>query len=61
MSVVRGGLEEKARFALFTDLVFSVMMRGEGFPSARVYLLFEHKSSPETLVGMQILRYMAMQ
>jgi len=45
----------------FSDLVFSVMIKGEEFPSARVYLLFEHKSAPETLIGMQILRYMAMQ
>jgi predicted transposase/invertase (TIGR01784 family) len=45
----------------FSDLVFSLMLRGDEFPSARVYLLFEHKSAPEPLVGMQILRYMALQ
>ncbi|MFO7802992.1 MAG: Rpn family recombination-promoting nuclease/putative transposase [Desulfovermiculus sp.] len=45
----------------FADLVFSLMLRGEEFPSARVYLLFEHKSAPAPLVGMQILRYMALQ
>ena len=45
----------------FADLVFSLMLKGEELPSARVYLLFEHESAPEPLVGMQILRYMALQ
>jgi predicted transposase/invertase (TIGR01784 family) len=45
----------------FSDLVFSVRMGDEEFSAAKVYLLFEHKSSPESLVGMQILRYMALQ
>jgi len=45
----------------FSDLVFSVRMGYEEFSAAKVYLLFEHKSSPEPLVGMQILRYMALQ
>jgi predicted transposase/invertase (TIGR01784 family) len=45
----------------FADLVFSLMLKGEELPTARVYLLFEHKSAPEPLVGMQILRYMALQ
>ena len=45
----------------FSDLVFSVRMGKEEFSAAKVYLLFEHKSSPEPLVGMQILRYMALQ
>jgi len=29
----------------FSDLVFSLMLKGEEIPSARVYLLFEHKSA----------------
>ena len=45
----------------FSDLVFSVLIKGHEFPAARVYLLFEHKSSPDAMVGMQILRYMALQ
>ena len=45
----------------FSDLVFSVLIKGHDFPAARVYLLFEHKSSPDAMVGMQILRYMALQ
>ena len=45
----------------FADLVFSFMLQGAELPTARVYLLFEHKSAPEPLVGMQILRYMALQ
>jgi predicted transposase YdaD len=44
-----------------SDLVFSVRMGEEGFSTAKVYLLFEHKSSPESLVGLQVLRYMALQ
>ena len=45
----------------FSDLVFSVRVGEEEFSAAKVYLLFEHKSSPEPLVGMQVLRYMALQ
>lgn len=45
----------------FSDLVFSVMVGQDEYPKAKVYLLFEHKSSPESLVGMQVLRYMALQ
>ena len=45
----------------FSDLVFSVIIGKEEFSAAKVYLLFEHKSSPESLLGMQILRYMALQ
>jgi len=45
----------------FSDLVFSVRIGEEEFSAAKVYLLFEHKSSPEPLVGMQVLRYMALQ
>jgi len=45
----------------FSDLVFSVRIGKEEFSAAKFYLLFEHKSSPEPLVGMQVLRYMALQ
>jgi len=45
----------------FSDLVFSLRMGEEEFSAAKVYLLFEHKSSPESLVGLQVLRYMALQ
>ena len=45
----------------FSDLVLSVLIKGHEFPAARVYLLFEHKSSPDPMVGLQILRYMALQ
>ena len=45
----------------FSDLVFSVNIGKQEFSAAKVYLLFEHKSSPEALVGMQVLRYMALQ
>jgi predicted transposase/invertase (TIGR01784 family) len=45
----------------FSDLVFSVRMGEEEFSASKVYLLFEHKSSPESLVGMQVIRYLALQ
>lgn len=45
----------------FSDLVFSVNIGDQEFPAAKIYFLFEHKSYPDTLVGMQILRYMALQ
>jgi predicted transposase/invertase (TIGR01784 family) len=53
-------LDDKMR-KHFSDLVYSVRMGQEEFSAAKVYLLFEHKSSPESLVGLQLLRYMAMQ
>ncbi|KXB09033.1 hypothetical protein AKJ60_01135 [candidate division MSBL1 archaeon SCGC-AAA385M11] len=45
----------------FSDLVFTVNIGDQEFPAAKIYLLFEHKSYPDSLVGMQILRYMALQ
>ncbi|MFO7718236.1 MAG: Rpn family recombination-promoting nuclease/putative transposase [Desulfohalobium sp.] len=45
----------------FSDLVFSVLVPGDTYPKGKVYLLFEHKSAPESLVGLQVLRYMALQ
>ncbi|MDZ7759582.1 MAG: Rpn family recombination-promoting nuclease/putative transposase [Desulfovermiculus sp.] len=47
----------------YSDLVFSVRLIGHENQFARIYLLFEHKSSPspEPLTGVQILKYMALQ
>src|SRR6056297_1504040 len=45
----------------YSDLVFSVQLFGSGNQFARIYLLFEHKSSPDPLTGVQILKYMALQ
>ncbi len=45
----------------YSDLVFSVQLIGSGNQFARIYLLFEHKSSPDPLTGVQILKYMALQ
>lgn len=45
----------------FSDLVFSVNIGNEEFPASKIYFLFEHKGHQEPLVGMQILRYMALQ
>nr|WP_045214507.1 Rpn family recombination-promoting nuclease/putative transposase [Desulfonatronovibrio magnus] len=45
----------------YSDLVFSVQLVGYKNQFARIYLLFEHKSSPDPLTGVQILKYMALQ
>ena len=45
----------------FSDLVFSVQLKGQEFAASKIYLLFEHKSTSEGLVAIQILRYMALQ
>ncbi|MFW6314809.1 MAG: Rpn family recombination-promoting nuclease/putative transposase, partial [Desulfohalobiaceae bacterium] len=45
----------------YSDLVFSVQLIGHESQFARIYLLFEHKSSPDPLTGVQILKYMALQ
>ena len=39
----------------FSDLLYSVQLKNGG--QAFVYLLFEHKSTPEELVALQLLRY----
>jgi len=45
----------------YSDLVFSVRLVGYENQFARIYLLFEHKSSPDPLTGVQVLKYMALQ
>ncbi len=45
----------------YSDLVFSVRLVGYKKQFAKIYLLFEHKSSPDPLTGVQILKYMALQ
>ena len=45
----------------YSDLVFSVRLVGYKNRFARIYLLFEHKSYPDPLTGVQILKYMALQ
>ncbi len=37
------------------------MLENGELPTAKVYLLFEHKGAPESLVGMQVFRYMGLQ
>jgi predicted transposase/invertase (TIGR01784 family) len=39
-----------------TDLLYQVQLQGGG--TATIYLLFEHKSFPDVLVALQLLRYM---
>ena len=43
----------------FADLIFSIHLKSG--TTSRVYCLLEHKSSPEYLVALQILRYMALE
>ncbi|EFI32765.1 putative transposase YhgA family protein [Desulfonatronospira thiodismutans ASO3-1] len=45
----------------YSDLVFSVRLIGYKNQFAKIYLLFEHKSSPDPLTGVQVLKYMALQ
>ena len=45
----------------FSDLVFTVNIDDQEFPAGKIYLLFEHKSYPDEMVALQILRYMALQ
>ena len=45
----------------YSDLVFSVRLVDYENQFARIYLLFEHKSSPDPLTGVQVLKYMALQ
>lgn len=45
--------------AAFSDLVYRVRTRAE--EDLFVYILFEHKSSPDHWVGLQLLRYIALQ
>jgi predicted transposase/invertase (TIGR01784 family) len=41
--------------ALYSDLLFNVKIKGN---SARIYILFEHKSKADEWVGLQLLKYM---
>lgn len=39
----------------FTDLLYKVMIKGE---ESYIYVLFEHKSYPDKLIGLQLLEYL---
>lgn len=43
----------------FSDLIFSVKLKNGSV--GRIYCLLEHKSAPEYLVALQLLRYMALE
>ncbi len=43
----------------FSDILLSAGLK-DGPHEATVYVLFEHKSAPDNLVGLQLLRYMAL-
>jgi predicted transposase/invertase (TIGR01784 family) len=43
--------------AHFTDLLYQVALQKSGGP-AYIYVLFEHKSSPDPMIAFQLLRYM---
>jgi len=42
---------------VFSDLVFTLELAGSGREESVVYLLFEHKSTPDRLVAFQLLKY----
>ena len=48
----------------FSDLVLSLNLpefKKDSYSEIKVYCLLEHKSTPESLVGLQLLRYMSLQ
>jgi len=57
--VEKGSYVDEDQRNHFSDLVFSVNLKnGE---STKVYCLFEHKSTPEVMVSLQVLRYMVLE
>ena len=59
LRVEKGSYVDEDQQNHFSDLIFSVdLKKGD---SAQVYCLLEHKSTPEILVSLQILRYMVLE
>jgi predicted transposase/invertase (TIGR01784 family) len=56
LEVTRGSYVDAELRVHLTDLVYRVDLAGGG--EARVYLLLEHKSAPDGLVALQLLRYL---
>jgi len=55
LSIVKDSFIEKELREYFSDILYKININGQ--PSF-IYLLFEHKSSPEPLISLQLLRYM---
>ena len=53
---MKGSFIDKRLRAHHSDLLYSVKLRSSG--AIYIYILFEHKSSPEPFVALQLLRYM---
>ncbi|MCB8945119.1 MAG: Rpn family recombination-promoting nuclease/putative transposase [Ardenticatenaceae bacterium] len=59
LTLQEGSFIDEEMQAHQTDLLYQVQLREGG--TASIYLLFEHKSYPDPLVALQLLRYMVNQ
>jgi len=57
--VEKGSYVDEDQRNHFSDLVFSVNLKNGEL--TKVYCLFEHKSTPEVMVSLQVLRYMVLE
>ena len=55
LAITKDSFIEKELQEYFSDLLYYVEIKGQ---PAFIYLLFEHKSSPDRLTAFQVLRYM---
>ena len=55
LAITKDSFIEKELREYFSDLLYRVELKGQ---PAFIYLLFEHKSSPDKLTAFQVLRYM---
>jgi predicted transposase/invertase (TIGR01784 family) len=59
LDIEKGSYVDEKLHDHFSDLVFSVKLKNGRV--GRIYCLLEHKSAPEYLVALQLLRYMALE
>jgi len=55
LSIFKDSFIEKELHEYFSDILYQVEIKGQ---PAWIYLLFEHKSYPDTLIAYKLLRYM---
>ncbi len=59
LDIEKGSYVDEKLHDHFSDLIFSVKLKNGRV--GRIYCLLEHKSAPEYLVALQLLRYMALE
>jgi len=59
LQVEKGSYVDEDQRNHFSDLIFSVNLRKGDL--AKIYCLLEHKSTPEIMVSLQVLRYMVLE